>query len=134
MINSHPIISLNHLGDIKDKTIGIARADVPNPELIGSLESKGAIIIEAPAYRLEAASNSILEVLNDVDAVIFTSAKSFELSGFRKEDATKIKSIAIGKKTADAMRKSGNISGFCGKWDSGGLSVFIKNLLKKYRR
>lgn len=97
-----------YLGDIKNKTIGIARADVPNNELTESLESKGAVVIEAPAYRLEAAGNSILEVMKDVDAVIFTSAKSFELSGFRPENNKKIKIIAIGKKTADAMRKSGN--------------------------
>ena len=98
----------DYLGDIKDKTIGIARADVPNHELIESLESKGAVVIEAPAYRLEAAGNSVLEVTKDVDAVIFTSAKSFELSGFRPGINKKIKIIAIGKKTADAMRKAGN--------------------------
>lgn len=97
----------DHLGEIDGKIIGIARAEVPNPELIRSLESKGAVIIEAPVYRLEPAGNSILEVLEDVDAVIFTSAKSFELSGFRPEDAKKTRSIAIGEKTADAMRKSG---------------------------
>lgn len=97
-----------YLGDIRDKTIGIARADVPNHELIESLESKGAVVIEAPAYRLEAARNNIFEVTKDVDAVIFTSAKSFELSGFRPESNKKIKIIAIGQKTADAMRKSGN--------------------------
>ena len=104
----------DHLGEIKGKTIGIARAEVPNPELIGSLQSKGAIIIEAPAYRLESAGNSILEVLNDVDAVIFTSAKSFELSGFKSETAKKIRSIAIGPKTADAMRKAGIHPDFVG--------------------
>ncbi|MFZ3169321.1 MAG: uroporphyrinogen-III synthase [Candidatus Methanoperedens sp.] len=104
----------DHLGEIKGKTIGIARAEVPNPELIGSLQSKGAIIIEAPAYRLEPAGNSILEVLNDVDAVIFTSAKSFELSGFKPENAKKIRSIAIGPKTADAMRKAGIYPDFVG--------------------
>jgi len=104
----------DHLGEIKGKTIGIARAEVSNPELMGSLESKGAIIIEAPAYRLVPAGNSILEVLYDVDAVIFTSAKSFELSGFRPEDANKIKSIAIGPKTADAMRRSGIHPDFVG--------------------
>ncbi|KPQ43721.1 MAG: uroporphyrinogen-III synthase [Candidatus Methanoperedens nitroreducens] len=104
----------DYLGDISGKTIGVARAQVPNPELTGSLVSKGAIIIEAPAYRLEPAGNSILEVLNDVDAVIFTSAKSFELSGFKSENAKKIRSIAIGPKTADAMRKSGIHPDFVG--------------------
>ena len=97
----------DHLGDIYGKTIAIARAEVPNPELILSLESKGAVVIEAPAYRLEPAGNSILGVLDNVDAVIFTSAKSFELSGFGQENAKKTKVIAIGEKTAAALRKLG---------------------------
>jgi uroporphyrinogen-III synthase len=100
----------DYLGDITGKTIGIARAEVPNPELILSLESKGAVVVEAPAYRLEPAGNSIPGVLDNVDAVIFTSAKSFELSGFGQENAKnkKIRVIAIGEKTAAAMRKHGN--------------------------
>jgi uroporphyrinogen-III synthase len=99
----------DYLGDIAGKTIGIARAEVPNPELILSLESKGAVVVEASAYRLEPAGNSILGVLDNVDAVIFTSAKSFELSGFGQKNVTnkKIKVIAIGEKTAAAMRKLG---------------------------
>jgi len=75
--------------------------------LILSLESKGAVVVEAPAYRLEPAGNSILKVLDNVDAVIFTSAKSFELSGFGKVNAKKTKVIAIGEKTAVAIRKLG---------------------------
>ena len=100
---------VDYLGDISGKIIGIARAEVPNSELILSLESKGAVVIEAPAYRLEPAGNSILEVLENADAVIFTSAKSFELSGFGQENAKKkkLKIIAIGEKTAAAMRKLG---------------------------
>lgn len=97
----------DYLGDIAGKTIGIARAEVPNPELIISLESKGAAVVEAPAYRLEPAGNSILKVMDNVDAVIFTSARSFELSGFGQENARKKKVIAIGEKTAVAMRKHG---------------------------
>lgn len=95
-----------YLGDIRGKTIGIARAEVPNPELISSLTSKGARIVEAPSYRL-VPGDSIAEALKGVDAVIFTSAKSFEYSGFKKNHAKKMKVIAIGEKTADAMRKRG---------------------------
>ncbi|MGB8215963.1 MAG: uroporphyrinogen-III synthase [Candidatus Methanoperedens sp.] len=102
-----------YLGDIRGKTIGIARADVPNPELVNSLTAAGAIVIEAPAYRL-LAGDSIVEVLDEVEAVIFTSAKSFELSGFAPEHAKKLKVIAIGQKTADAMRKHGINPDFMG--------------------
>jgi len=103
-----------YLGDIRGKTIGIARAEVPNPELIESLASGGATIIEAPAYRLEPAGNSIADVLKEADAVIFTSAKSFESSGFNHDQARKIKVIAIGEKTADTMRKYGVIPDIVG--------------------
>ena len=103
----------DHLGDISGKTIGIARAEVPNPELSGSLSAKGAVIIEAPAYRLVPAGN-VRGLLKDIDAVIFTSARSFELSGFGRDDSKKIQSIAIGPKTAEAMKKSGVYPVFVG--------------------
>jgi len=97
-----------HLGDIRGRTVGIARADVLNPELAQSLSSKGATVIEAPAYRLVPA-NSIVEKLKGADALIFTSARSFEFSGIKKEHAKNLKVIAIGQKTAEAMRKHGVI-------------------------
>ena len=95
-----------YLGDIRGKTVGIARAEVPNPELTGSLASAGGKIVEAAAYRLEPAGESIADSLSGVDAVIFTSARSFESSGFTGgQHSRKLKVIAIGQKTADAMRK-----------------------------
>ena len=97
----------NHLGDIKDKTIGVARAQVPNPELTQSLTSKGAVVIEAPAYSLEPTDNDITDALQGADAVIFTSAKSFEYSGFKSDTSSKLKVAAIGEKTAKAMKKHG---------------------------
>ncbi len=96
-----------YLGDIRGKTVGIARAEVPNQELTESLKSKGAILFEAAAYRLESTKNNFVELIKDVDAVIFTSANSFESSGFNKSLIKNIKVIAIGEKTANAMRKSG---------------------------
>ncbi|MDL5503332.1 MAG: hypothetical protein QSU88_08950, partial [Candidatus Methanoperedens sp.] len=42
------------------------------------------------------------------------SAKSFELSGFKPRYGKKIKSIAIGPKTADTMRKYGIHPDFVG--------------------
>lgn len=102
-----------YLGDITGKTIGIARAEVPNPELTESLASAG-LLIEASAYRLEPAGNSIEGVLKDVEAVIFTSAKSFERSGFKRDHAKKIKVIAIGQKTGDSLRKYGIVPDIVG--------------------
>jgi uroporphyrinogen-III synthase len=97
----------DYLGDIKGKTIGIARAEVPNQELTESLISKGAVVVEAPAYSLEPAGNDITDALQGVEAVIFTSARSFEYSGFTSNDAGQFKVAAIGEKTASAMKKYG---------------------------
>jgi len=96
-----------YLGDIRGKTLGIARADVPNPELIRSLESGGATVVEAPAYRLGSACTGFDDILDDADAVIFSSAKSFEYSGFQRKNHKKLKVVAIGEKTAIAMRSLG---------------------------
>ncbi len=103
-----------YLGDIEGKTIGIARAEVPNPQLTESLNSKGATVIEAPAYRLEPEGKDIRDTLKGMDAVIFTSAKSFESSGFDQHSAKKLKVIAIGNRTAEAMQKNGIIPDFVG--------------------
>lgn len=96
-----------YLGEISGKTIGIARAEVPNPELISSLESSGATVVEAPAYRLEPAGCIPGDVLKEADAIIFTSARSFEYSGFHRDGRRKLILAAIGEKTAEVMRKHG---------------------------
>ncbi len=103
-----------YLGDIKGKTIGIARAEVPNPELINSLKSKGATVIEASAYTLFPEGDRFGDIIRDMDAVIFTSARSFESSGFDPEPAKNIKVVAIGPKTANTMRKHGVIPDIVG--------------------
>lgn len=104
----------DYLGDIKGKTIGIARAEVPDAGLVESLASRGATVVEAPAYRLEPSGSSISDALNEVDAVIFTSAMSFESSGFDHDLAKKVKVVAIGYKTAEVMRKHGVIPDIVG--------------------
>lgn len=96
-----------YLGDISGKKIGIARAEVPNPELISSLASSGATVVEASAYRLEPAGCISDDVLKEADAVIFTSVRSFEYSGFHRDSRRKLILAAIGEKTAEVMRKHG---------------------------
>lgn len=105
---------VGYLGNIAGKSIGIARADVPNIELRTSLVSRGAVIVEAPAYGLRSAEKNISEKLKEADAVIFTSAMSFESSGFGMEHAKKLKVAAIGQKTAEAMRKRGIVPDIVG--------------------
>lgn len=104
----------DHFGDIKGKKIGIARAEVPNPELISSLISKGAYVFEAAVYRLEPSGITIFPLLEEVDAIIFTSARSFEYSGFGRDDHGVTRTIAIGQKTAIAMKDRGVIPDIVG--------------------
>jgi uroporphyrinogen-III synthase len=96
-----------YLGDIRGKTIGIARADVADPGLINSLVSRGATVVEAAAYSLEPADCRFDDIFKDADAVIFTSARSFEYSHYRNYGKKKQVIAAIGEKTAEAMRKHG---------------------------
>ncbi|MDD5615281.1 MAG: uroporphyrinogen-III synthase [Candidatus Methanoperedens sp.] len=105
---------VKYLDDIRGKTIGIARADVPNPELVSSLESGGATVVEAAAYRLEPTGSGFDDVLTEADAVIFTSARSFEYSGFQRNNHKNMKVAAIGEKTAKAMRSHGIEPDFVG--------------------
>jgi uroporphyrinogen-III synthase len=96
----------SHLGSrIKDKTIGIVRPDVPNPELVVTLTSLGARVIEGIAYQLVPSNNDFKDVLHDVDAVFFTSGKSFNLADVGADDLRGKLVIAIGPKTADVMRQ-----------------------------
>ncbi|AEH59983.1 Uroporphyrinogen III synthase HEM4 [Methanosalsum zhilinae DSM 4017] len=91
------------------KTIGVARAGVPNTELIRSLEDLGARVIEGICYELVAAGSDLKDLVanSKVDAVVFTSSKSFSSSRLTENDLRNIITVAIGPKTADTMTKNG---------------------------
>jgi uroporphyrinogen-III synthase len=94
---------------VQGRKIGIARAGVPDKELIRALESLGATVVEGICYELESMPNDLKEmILNQaVDAVIFTSAKSFLASGLERKDFGTVITVAIGPKTANSMLKKG---------------------------
>jgi len=105
----------SHLGSrIIGRTVGIVRPDIPNPELVESLTASGARILEGVAYRLVPTGNDLKQILPDVDAVIFTSGKSFNLSGISVWDAAGKTVIAIGPKTASMMLDHGIVPGITG--------------------
>lgn len=91
------------------KLIGIARAGVPNPELVQALESLGATIIEGVCYELENAPNKLKEMIatHKIDAVVFTSTKSFLSTGLKITDVSNMLMVAIGPKTAKGMMDVG---------------------------
>jgi uroporphyrinogen-III synthase len=93
-----------YLGDwIEGRTIGIPRADVPNPDLIRAIEDAGGMAYEYRCYGL-IQTNTPLD-LEGADAILFTSANSFVMAVWDR--SPDIIPIAIGDITADAMRRGG---------------------------
>lgn len=93
-----------YLGEwVSGKSIGIPRADVPNPKLINAIEDAGGVAYEYRIYSLEP-TNEIPD-LDGVDAVLFTSAMSYKSLNCKSLEG--ILPIAIGEITADAMREGG---------------------------
>lgn len=94
----------SHLGSrIKGKTVGLVRPDVTNPQLVESLTSLGAQVVEGIAYRLLPLGHEFNKILPAVDAVIFTSGKSFTLAGVSAKELDGKIVVAIGPKCADVM-------------------------------
>ncbi len=91
------------------KVIGIARASVPNPELVVDLESLGAMVVEGVCYELESAPNKLKGIIaaHEVDAIVFTSTKSFLSAGLENTDVSGVVMVAIGPKTAKGMTDAG---------------------------
>ena len=93
---------------IQGKVIGIARAGVLNLELVQALESLGATVVEGVCYELESAPNKLKGIIaaHEVDAVVFTSTKSFLSAGLKKTDVSGVLMVAIGPKTANGMKNT----------------------------
>lgn len=93
-----------YLGNwIKGKRIGIPRADVPNPQLIGSIEEMGGIAAEIRVYGLNPTGEKL--DLDGAEAVLFTSAGSFKNAVWDRN--TDLLKIAIGDVTAAEMKHAG---------------------------
>ncbi len=90
-------------GWIMGKRIGIPRADVPNPALLEAITAAGGIAEEYRCYDLTPTGESF--DLAPADALLFTSAMSFEKAVFTPRPGLLI--MAIGDVTAEKMRKAG---------------------------
>jgi uroporphyrinogen-III synthase len=105
----------SYLGSrIQGRTVGIVRPDIPNTGLFESLTASGARVLEGVAYRLVATGNDFRQILPDVDAVIFTSGKSFNLARVSAGDVADKTVIAIGPKTASMMHDHGIVPDITG--------------------
>ncbi len=94
-----------YLGDwLRGRTVGIPRADLPNPELIEAIVAAGGRVREERVYAL-VPTGTELEV-GDADALLFTSAMSYREARWQPRGGLLL--IAIGTTTADAMRAGGH--------------------------
>ncbi len=94
-----------YLGDwLRGMTVGIPRADVPNPGLHDAITGAGGTVREERIYAL--IPTGIELALDDADAVLFTSAMSYREARWWPHDGLLL--IAIGDITADAMRAGGH--------------------------
>jgi len=95
-----------YLGDwITGKRIGIPRADVPNPALIEAIREAGGIPEEIRIYALIPTDEPLQ--ISSADAVLFTSAMSFEKAVWTPRPGLLV--IAIGESTEGVMRNRGVI-------------------------
>jgi uroporphyrinogen-III synthase len=100
-----------YLGDwIRGKRIGIPRADVPNPGLMGAITVAGGIPAEFRCYSLEPTGDEL--DLAGAGAVLFTSAMSFKEAVWTPHPDLLV--MAIGEITADAMRTGGTYPAIVG--------------------
>lgn len=95
---------------MKDKNIGIPRADVPNPALLDSIRDHGGIPHEIRVYGLEPTGEQLC--LDDAGAIIFTSAGSFAHAVWEKRPDLIL--VAIGEVTAASMAQAGTPAGVVG--------------------
>lgn len=94
-----------YLGDwLRGRTIGIPRADVPNPRLLEAITAAGGKVREERVYALVPTGTEL--ALDDADAVLFTSAMSYREARWQPRDDLLL--LAIGEITADAMRAGGH--------------------------
>jgi len=95
---------------LKDKAVGIPRADVPNPALMESVRAAGGRPHEVPVYALVATGKTL--DTKDADAIIFTSAGSFTKAILTPAEGVLM--VAIGKTTAARMREGGVVPDITG--------------------
>jgi len=94
-----------YLGDwLRGRTVGIPRADVPNPGLLDGITAAGGRFHEERIYALVPTEEKL--ALDDADAVLFTSAMSYRKARWQPRDDLLL--VAIGDVTADAMQAGGH--------------------------
>ncbi|MDG6257243.1 MAG: uroporphyrinogen-III synthase [Methanomicrobiaceae archaeon] len=100
-----------YLGEwLRGKTVGIPRADVPNPALLDAIRERGGEPVETRVYGLEATGEEL--DLGRAEALLFTSAGSFRQAVWTPRPGLLL--MAIGEITAEAMAEGGAIPAVVG--------------------
>ena len=93
-----------YLGEwLRGRTVGIPRADVPNPALLDAIRELGGEPVEIRVYGLEPTGTEL--DLENAEALLFTSANSFRQAIWTPRPHLLL--MAIGEITAEAMAESG---------------------------
>ena len=117
-----------HLGSwIAGRRIGIPRADVPNPSLLEAIRTAGGDAREFRCYSLEPTGQTL--DLSSADAILFTSAMSFEKAVWSQKPGLLV--MAIGDITADAMRRRQVVPAVVGDGSLEGTLEILNLFLKK---
>jgi uroporphyrinogen-III synthase len=112
---------------ISGKHIGIPRADVPNPSLTDAIRKAGGIVHEYRCYTLVPTGEEFQ--LDEADAILFTSAMSFEKAAWTRHNGMLV--MAIGEITAQAMTRRGTVPDIVG---DGSLEGALRALNDHYAR
>lgn len=118
----------SYLGEwLKGRNIGIPRADVPNPALLDAISERGGVPHEIRVYGLEPTGEQL--PLEEAEAIIFTSAGSYEQAVWDERDGLLL--IAIGNVTAAAMERGGHAPDVTGDGSLEGTLKAIGNYLSE---
>jgi uroporphyrinogen-III synthase len=120
-----------YLGDwLRGRTVGIPRADVPNPGLLGGITAAGGMVGEERVYALVPTGTEL--AVDAADAVLFTSAMSYREARWQPRKGLLL--VAIGDITADAMRAGGNPPAIVGDGSLAGTLEALNHYLEDRSR
>jgi uroporphyrinogen-III synthase len=117
-----------YLGDwLSGRSVGIPRADVPNVALLEAIRQRGGTPHEYRIYGLVPTGEQLF--LDDADAIIFTSAGSFDHAVWTHRPGMML--IAIGEITGGRMEQAGFVPAVVGDGSLAGTLAALNRHLRQ---
>jgi uroporphyrinogen-III synthase len=117
-----------YLGDWLDgRSVGIPRADVPNEALLEAIRQRGGTPCEYRIYGLVPTGEEL--ALDDADAILFTSAGSFDHAVWTPRPGMML--VAIGEITGDRMEQAGFLPAVVGDGSLAGTLAALNRHLRQ---